>query len=156
MEVRSFVSRDTRWPVVSRVRRAKSELIRWAKAAFCMSVVMRMTMLGRRHLVQIEEDAARGRDQHDGGQHPRQHAAVRLHQRIEGVLDDERVAAGRGRQARREDEGQGDLAPARPDPVGDKAPQRALRPLVEDERGKPGAVIWSVCPRSPRRRLPTS
>ena len=44
MAVRSFVSRDTRWPVVSRVRRAKSEPIRWAKAAFCMSVVMRMTI----------------------------------------------------------------------------------------------------------------
>ena len=42
--VKSLVSRDTRWPVVSRVSRAKSALMRWANAASWMSVVMRMTM----------------------------------------------------------------------------------------------------------------
>ena len=87
-----------------------------------------------RHLMQIEKDAARGRDDDDGDQHPRQRAAVGLHQRVEGVLDDERIAAGCGCQARGEGESQGDLAPARPDPVGDEAPQRALRPRIELER----------------------
>ena len=54
----------------------------------------------RRHLVEIEEDAACGRHDDDGDQHPRQRAAVALHQRVERVLDDERIAAGGGCQAR--------------------------------------------------------
>ena len=59
--------------------------------------------------------------------------AVGLHQRVEGVLDDEGVAAGRRRKTGREGEGHCDIAPAREDPIGDKAPQSALRLLVEDE-----------------------
>ena len=38
----SLVSRDTMRPGVSRVSRAKSAVIKWRKATFCMSVVMRV------------------------------------------------------------------------------------------------------------------
>jgi hypothetical protein len=55
---------------------------------------------GARHVMQIEQNAARGRDSDDRGQDQRQHVGVVPHQhRIEGVLDDERVAAGRRCQA---------------------------------------------------------
>ncbi len=106
-----------------------------------------------RHLMQIEEDAAQRRDHDDGGQHPGQDLAVGPHQRVEGMLDDERIAAGGGGEPRGKEQRDQDLPPAGPYPIIDEAAQRAARALVEGERAQLAVGFQAIAQGGPRRRL---
>ena len=134
----SLVSRETSWPGASRVEPGEvgGDRVGEGRASGCRWSMPHDDAVGG-HRLQVEEQLRTSGRADDGRQHPGQRSPrlARLHQRVERQLDDHRIAAGGGRQTARSAPARpGQLAPARPHPVGEEAGEQPARRAVGGQR----------------------